>query len=346
MKLSANKNKDVPRISWVDHARGIAILLVVYRHVVVGMQRSGIPISDFMYNTQEVFYNFRMPVFFILSGVFIMQALKKKSALAVLKYRAATILYPYLIWAVILVSLEFILSDYTNAKRGWHDYLHIITQPRAIDHLWYLFALFNATAVFLLFNSIIKQVWLNVLISLLLHGLTFTSFLQGQSLISDAFYFYPYFYLGTILSQKLLDQSENTSFLNAAHLKWLLPLFLAGQFFWFIHREEEADWFMLFLAINLVACYVVYITAREMCKTAVFDFFSYIGKYSLYIYIMHVPLAAGVRNIYLKGHINASSWLILASCWIVGLLVPIISVNLLRNTGFLRLFSLKSKPSI
>src|SRR5260370_3014244 len=67
------------RISWVDHARGIAIMLVVYRHVVIGLRRSGVAISDTMYNVQEVFYNFRMPVFFILSGIFVAGSLRKRS---------------------------------------------------------------------------------------------------------------------------------------------------------------------------------------------------------------------------------------------------------------------------
>jgi len=67
----------VHRIAWSDHARGIAIMLVVYRHVTIGMQRAGIPVSTLMYNGQEVFYNFRMAVFFILSGLFVANSLKR-----------------------------------------------------------------------------------------------------------------------------------------------------------------------------------------------------------------------------------------------------------------------------
>ena len=113
------------------------------------MRRSGIFVSDLMYSSQEVFYNFRMPIFFILSGVFIANSLQKKSYPAVLKDRTFTILYPYLVWAVILVSLEMLFSNVTNSKREWVDFTYIIIQPRAIDHLWYLFALFNTTLLYL-----------------------------------------------------------------------------------------------------------------------------------------------------------------------------------------------------
>ncbi len=132
---SARTAARTPRIPWVDHARGIAIMLVVYRHVVIGLRRSGIAVSDLMYNVQEVFYNFRMPVFFVLSGLFVAGSLVKRSRAEVLKDRASTILYPYLVWAVILISLETAFSSFTNSIRDWHDFVDIIVQPRDIDHL-------------------------------------------------------------------------------------------------------------------------------------------------------------------------------------------------------------------
>lgn len=341
MKISTNKEIDLHRITWVDHARGIAILLVVYRHVVVGMRRAGIEVNDYIYNGQEIFYNFRMPVFFILSGVFIYLGLKKRPPFVILQERVATILYPYLLWAIILVSLEIVFSNFTNAKRGWQDYLHIITQPRAIDHLWYLFALFNTTVLFLVFRTLIKNKWAHLAFSFLLHSLTFMPFLQGQSLISDAFYFYPYFYLGTQLSDHLLNRSKSDSFLSPSRLYWLLPLFFIGQYFWFLHREQTGKWFPLVFIINLIACYVVYIVARIMGQKMTFNFLSYIGKYSLYIYILHVPLAAAVRNIFSKGILPGAPWFILLCCWLVGILVPIWVINTFKQFGILRLFSLK-----
>lgn len=346
MKLSTTSQIITNRISWVDHARGIAILLVVYRHVVVGMRRSGIVVTEVTYNLQEVFYNFRMPVFFVLSGVFIAASLRKKSAISILRDRAETILYPYILWAFILVSLEIVLSEYTNAKRGLQDYWHIIAQPRAIDHLWYLFALFNTTLLYLILGKIIKPLWLHLPVSLVLHALTFQGFLQGKSLISDAFYFYPFFLTGAILTEFFLNPQKSSLFFNSRTLLWLVPLFVAGQWFWFRHRDDEKGWYLLFFFINLIACYMVYIIAREMARHSFFNGLSYIGKYSLYIYILHVPLAAGVRNIFLKGQIQADSFIILFFCWMIGIIVPVIAINLVKNTRFLLLFSLKSKPTI
>jgi len=331
------------RISWVDHARGLAIMLVVYRHVVVGMKRSGISVSDFMYNLQEVFYNFRMPVFFVLSGIFVAGSLRKKTRVSILEDRAATILYPYLLWAVLTILLQIVFSQFSNSKRNWNELLFIILQPRAIDHLWYLFALFNTSVLYLFFSKIIKKPWIHALLAIFLHAITFAPFLQGNSLISDMLYFYPYFYTGTYLSSAFLNKQKADSMLKADHLKWLLPIFLLGQWFWFVHRDEQKIYFLLFFFINLVACYLVYIISHMISLRNSNDWLAYIGRYSLHIYILHVPIAAFIRNIVKHFDVNMNAWLLLFICWVGGILIPIALFHLLRNFGFEKLFSLKNK---
>src|SRR6202035_3875273 len=69
------------RLAWVDYLKGIAIVLVVYRHVLIGIQRyvagqqaKGTPIPDvplYLEKANIIFFSFRMPLFFILSGIFI-----------------------------------------------------------------------------------------------------------------------------------------------------------------------------------------------------------------------------------------------------------------------------------
>ena len=106
------------RISWVYHARGLAIMLIVYRHLVLGMQAAGVPVSQVMYNLQIVFFNFRMPAFFILSGVFIARSLKRKSHGTVAWNKVSNLLYPYLLWAVITLALQMAFSTFSNAHRA------------------------------------------------------------------------------------------------------------------------------------------------------------------------------------------------------------------------------------
>src|SRR4051794_2782266 len=167
MFLIASKKAAVPapmqiaasdKIAWVYHARGLAIMLIVYRHIVLGMQASGVPVSELMYNLQIVFFNFRMPAFFILSCVFIARSLKRKSRATVAWNKVSNLLYPYLLWAVITLTLQIAFSQYSNSRRHWGDFVDIIAQPRALDQLWYLFALFNVSMLYLLLSNLLKRV--------------------------------------------------------------------------------------------------------------------------------------------------------------------------------------------
>jgi len=331
------------RLSWVDHARGFAIMLVVYRHSVVGMRRSGINVSPFMYNLQEVFYNFRMPVFFVLSGIFVAGSLQKKSRTSLLKDRVLTVLYPYVLWGTIMILLQVVFSQFTNAKRNWIDLANIIIQPREVDHLWYLFALFNTSVLYLLFNKLIRNTAVHAALAVVLNLISISAFFQGNSLLADILYFYCYFFAGTLISSTLLVKEKREKFLNPAHLKWVLPLFAIGQWFWFIHRNEEKIYMPLFLAINLFACYFIYVISFRSSLNNKNQWLSYLGKHSLYIYILHVFITSSARNLifYIDPAINP--WALLFICWLGGLMVPVILFNLLKKFGFEKLFSLKPK---
>src|SRR5690242_2087960 len=103
------------RLPWVDYAKGIAIILVVYRHVLFGIERSGLGLHPYLMNANEIFYSFRMPLFFILSGAFIGKSLSRRSTTAFIITKWKILLYPYLLWCVIQITLQIIFSKYTNA---------------------------------------------------------------------------------------------------------------------------------------------------------------------------------------------------------------------------------------
>jgi fucose 4-O-acetylase-like acetyltransferase len=69
------------RLGWIDYARGICIILVCYRHCFDGLRESDLAVGD--YPLLEIlnvcFYSFRMPLFFIVSGLFVSRSLQKKS---------------------------------------------------------------------------------------------------------------------------------------------------------------------------------------------------------------------------------------------------------------------------
>ncbi|STU64905.1 acyltransferase [Klebsiella pneumoniae subsp. ozaenae] len=67
------------REAWVDYAKGIGIILVVFGHVNRGLYSAGIQLSGSSYLlTDSIIYSFHMPLFFFLSGLFFTQSLDKK----------------------------------------------------------------------------------------------------------------------------------------------------------------------------------------------------------------------------------------------------------------------------
>ena len=172
------------RLQWIDYLRGIAIILIVYRHVLVGIERGNIEVPPILINANMIFYSFRMPLFFILSGIFISSSLAKKSLKELIGIKFEKLFYPYLIWCVLQITLQIFFSGVTNSDRSLIDYTYILYQPRHLDQFWYLPALFNTTIIYLLIKTKFK---VNSGIQLII-GLGFyflAPHLQSISMISD-----------------------------------------------------------------------------------------------------------------------------------------------------------------
>ncbi|MBL4602923.1 MAG: acyltransferase family protein [Emcibacteraceae bacterium] len=59
------------RIVWVDYAKAITIILVVYKHVANGVYNAGLPVNEANFLLGDsIITSIRMPLFFFLSGLF------------------------------------------------------------------------------------------------------------------------------------------------------------------------------------------------------------------------------------------------------------------------------------
>ncbi|HCB1938448.1 TPA: acyltransferase family protein, partial [Klebsiella pneumoniae] len=128
------------RESWVDYAKGIGILLVVFGHVNRGLQAAGIIMPSKLYHlVDSIIYSFHMPLFFFLSGLFFIKSIEKKGKLLLFIDKFKTIAYPYLVWSLLQGTIEVLLSRFTNSKTSFTDLLMLFSHPRA--QFWFLYAL-------------------------------------------------------------------------------------------------------------------------------------------------------------------------------------------------------------
>ncbi|HIG2625646.1 TPA: acyltransferase family protein, partial [Klebsiella pneumoniae] len=88
------------RETWVDYAKGIGIILVVFGHANRGLYSSGIYISPEIYHyLDNVIYSFHMPLFFFLSGLFFVSSIKNRSKKVFLWSKFKNVIYPYAVWS-------------------------------------------------------------------------------------------------------------------------------------------------------------------------------------------------------------------------------------------------------
>jgi fucose 4-O-acetylase-like acetyltransferase len=337
--LSVTRNN---RLAWVDYLKGMAIILVVYRHVMIGIERSGIPVPAYIRIANEMFYSFRMPLFFLLSGIFINSSLAKRSIRQVLLIKVDNLLYPYLIWVTLQITLQIILARYTNTNRSLIDYTYIFYQPESLDQFWYLPALFNASAFYLLMRSFARpDPRLHLGIAL---GLYFLApHLAQISMISDWMRFYIFYALGDILSKYFFEEPVQSFLKKYSTLLAIIPVFALTQV-WFLTRQVGI---IEFLFIALVGCLFLLALAFRLQTWNSLPFLRVLGYHSLYIYVMHVLVAALIRMILTKIFGIHNYIIPLLAGIAFGATIPVVIYNLFILDGplwFLFTFRKKKRP--
>src|SRR5690606_30506079 len=133
---AAMDNREV----WVDHAKALGIVLVVYGHVMRGLHSAGIAMPETLFRLADsIVYSFHMPLFFFLAGLFFYQSIAAKDARGLLYSKLDTIVYPYVLWSLLQGLIEATLADYTNGAVTYGEVFALLWAPRA--QFWFLYAL-------------------------------------------------------------------------------------------------------------------------------------------------------------------------------------------------------------
>lgn len=324
----------------MDYLKGIAIILVVYRHILIGIERSGIQIPDYLVNANMIFYSFRMPLFFILSGLFITNSLGKRSLKKIISIKFENLLYPYLIWSFLQITLQIISSKFTNANRTLIDYTYIFYQPRQLDQFWYLAALFNCTIVFLFIKTKLRPpVWLHCIIAI---GFYFLGpHLEHISMLSDWMEHYLFFVLGDMLAKVFFRESTQRFLKKWWLLPALVPFFIFANVYYLNHKVSQP----VFLLIALIGCMTMFALAFRMQHWNILAGLKVLGYHSLYIYAMHV-IVAGLLRILLTEFLGITNVFVLLPLGIFfSVLISVMVYNLFiyEKAGSF-LFSFRKKP--
>jgi fucose 4-O-acetylase-like acetyltransferase len=343
------------RFGWIDYDRGISIVLVTYRHCFESLGNSGIRLADFPFlNYINIFlFGFRMPLFFIASGIFISTSIQKYGLAKYATNRVQTILHSLFVWGVIQISLQIIFSDHANTTTTPIYYLYLIIDPRETAQFWYLNALFFVGIIYSILKVNFKvKVWQQITIGLLLYFLL--ALLRMKNLyfgfVMDIFQYYLFFALGDAIASFMLNPDSAKIFSSRRLLLILLPLFITIQiFFTKINLAQQSNYFVehhmpiFFLLVAFVGCALSINISFILKNTKKLPILRVIGYHSVHVYCMQIIAMAAAKFLLIKIFGLTYPPLLVALILVLGLLLPMLAYNLFLRLNMWWLFSLK-KP--
>jgi len=322
------------RESWVDYAKAIGIILVVYGHVARGVVNAGVEVSESTYLLiDSILYSFHMPLFFFLSGLFFVSSFQKRGSVRFVFSKIDTIVYPYILWSLLQGVIEVYLSNYTNGNVSFSEVLSLLWSPRA--HFWFLYALFYiflATVVIYLVPLPRREL---VILALSVVLYLVPGLLPDIIAINYLIQYLVFFCLGIFFTR----YASVGVLARPISLLVAFGLFVAAQCWFHVvlnKNYSEKGWETLVLA-SVSITFVVCLSLQ--CVRFSSSALRYIGVSSMAIYLMHVLAGSGVRVI-LDKFLGVHSFYIhaFAGC-IVGILGPIIAFWLIKKWNIPFVFS-------
>src|ERR1700751_370103 len=130
--------RSTPRIDWVDYAKGICIVMVVMMHSVLGVEAAAGQ-TGFMHGLVAFAKPFRMPDFFLISGLFLSIVIDRDWR-TFLDRKVVHFAYFYLLWVTIQFGFK---APSFAAESNWHHvgYLYLESFIEPFGTLWFIYLL-------------------------------------------------------------------------------------------------------------------------------------------------------------------------------------------------------------
>jgi fucose 4-O-acetylase-like acetyltransferase len=329
---------------WIDYDKGISIMLVGYGHCLDTLNgHSDLSAYPFFNYIGSFLYGFRMPLFFIISGLLVGKSLNKKGLSGYISDRTNNILFPLLVWGFIEISMQIIAARFThftnNETVGASRYLLLLLDPRQTGHFWYLNALFFIGVIYAFVRSVLKlKPAFHVLLGFAFYSISAYIHVNNINawLLTDILEYYFFFSLGDLISHIMLDENNIKRFSSWRSFVPLLAVFSVTQYFATkitieqYHGidgviEQKMPFFYLLQA--LVGCTISINFSFLLQKYKVFTWIRIVGFHSLFVYCMQI-IAMTLARIFFQSflHITHVPALIIL-VWASGIVLPIFFYN-------------------
>lgn len=321
---SATVGRAGDRLIWVDALKGFGIILVVLGHALRGIDARHL-IDETLFEALDTrIYAFHMPLFFVISGLFLAGTLARVPPPAYGLRLLTRILYPMVLWTYLFLGAKVLVGDMANMPVGAGEIMRLPVPGYA--HLWFLWALFLVQGVVLLARLVLGRVdGMAFGLGLLAFALALRIVPLPEPLtpwIIDGVRHLPYLAIGMILGAALPGLAvPRPAALACAGL--FLALVLAAPW-------TESP---LVLPAAITVCLVV--AAVGLGQTALARWLAPLGAVSMAIYMTHTLFSAGLREALLALGVTQPA-LHLGLGTVIGLAAPILLYRLADRAGLSR----------
>ncbi|MBN9000700.1 MAG: acyltransferase family protein, partial [Rhizobiales bacterium] len=285
--LSAAAASD--RLDWVDYAKGICIVMVVMMHSVLGVEAAAGQ-TGFMHYVVEFARPFRMPDFFLISGLFLSRVIDRDWR-TYLDRKVVHFAYFYVLWVTIQFGFK---APAFAAEMGWTGVakLYLLSFIDPFGTLWFIYLL----PIFFIVTKLTLRVP-PLAIWLVGAALEMAHVSTGWVVIDEFAMRFIYFYSGYLFAAHVFRLSDNA--------RTYPGLALAGLALWALVNGAlthfgHADLPFVSLALGLTGACAIITIGTLLALRHWLDFIRYFGEHSIVIYLaFFLPMAAS-RTLLMK----------------------------------------------
>jgi uncharacterized membrane protein YcfT len=277
------------RIDWVDYAKGICIIMVVMMHSVLGVELAAGQ-TGFMHLLVAFAKPFRMPDFFLISGLFLSIVIDRDWR-TYLDRKVVHFAYFYLLWVTIQFGFK---APSFAAEAGWAHigflYLESLIEP--FGTLWFIYLL----PVFFVVTRATRKmpplaIWGIAAVLEAAHVST------GWTVIDEFGARFVYFYSGYLFASHVFALSDRARARPA-------PV-LAGLALWSLINgglvaSGFSEWPLISLVLGLAGACAIVTIGTLLARMRWLNFLRFCGEHSIVIYLAFFLPMAATRTLLLR----------------------------------------------
>ncbi|MBR1089799.1 acyltransferase family protein [Bradyrhizobium manausense] len=283
------KASSAARVDWVDYAKGICIVMVVMMHSVLGVELAAGK-TGFMHVLVAFAKPFRMPDFFLISGLFLSLVIDRDWR-TYLDRKVVHFAYFYVVWVTIQFGFK---APAFAAETSWRDagllYLESFIEP--FGTLWFIYLL----PVFFVVTKLTRRIPAPA-IWLVAAALETARVTTGWTAIDEFCARFVYFYSGYLFAPyvfALSDRARNHRALALAALAgWTMVN--AG-----LVASGVSDWKLVSLLLGFAGACAIITIGTLLARAHRGNFLRFCGEHSIVIYLAFFLPMAATRTLLLR----------------------------------------------